>query len=330
MIDHHVSADEANRESVSLRASDAGKAMHQLLEELYPICRSITGDGVRSTLEILRRYIPLEVHEIPSGTQVFDWTVPKEWNIRDAYVKNSKGERIIDFRRSNLHVMSYSVPINRRMPLAELRPHLFSLPEHPDWVPYRTSYYKENWGFCISDRQLQVLQDGEYEVYIDSSLTEGHLTYGEYYLEGTTQEEVLISCHVCHPSLCNDNLSGISVATHLAAHLTPQTDRRYCYRFLFIPATIGAITWLARNEDNLERIRHGLVITCVGDGGPFTHKKSRRGDAVIDRAFNDVSRAHAIFEWDGKSVVTITDLSTPGTFISSDLMSAGTENPLAS
>lgn len=262
----------------------AGAAMYWLATELYPICRSITGDGVRETLEIIHRRIPLEIHEVPRGTPVFDWTVPKEWNIRDAYIKNSAGERVVDFRRSNLHVVSYSVPVNQRMRLAELREHLFSLPDRPDWIPYRTSYFKEMWAFCVSHRQLQSLQDEEYEVCIDSSLKEGRLIYGEYLVPGATPNEVLISCHICHPSLGNDNLSGIAVSTLLAEVLAALPARQYSYRFLFIPGTIGSIAWLARNEDKVGRIRHGLVVTCVGDGGRFTYKKSRRGDAEIDRA----------------------------------------------
>lgn len=269
-------------------APDAGRAMHALIAELYPICRSITGEGVRQTLGILERHIPLEIHEVPSGTPVFDWTVPKEWNIRDAYIKNSQGERVIDFRKSNLHMVSYSVPVKKKIRLEELRRHLFSLPDRPDWIPYRTSYYHETWGFCVSQRQLDALREEEYEVCIDSSLADGHLTYGEYYLKGETEEEILISCHVCHPSLCNDNLSGIAVATHLAAALAGRASRRYSYRFLFIPGTIGSITWLARNEDKVPRIRHGLVVTCVGDGGRFTYKRSRRGNAEIDRTVEHV------------------------------------------
>ena len=192
-----------------------GPKLYDLVRELYPICRSITGNGVRETLRRLQTEIPLQIEEVPSGTQVFDWVVPREWNIRDAYIKDSSGKRVVDFQASNLHVMSYSVPVHRRMPLAELRGHLFTLPDRPDWIPYRTSYYNENWGFCLSQTQLNSLPDGEYEVAIDSSLEPGHLTYGELCVPGTTSEEILISCHVCHPSLCNDNLSGIAVAVAL-------------------------------------------------------------------------------------------------------------------
>ena len=270
------------------RAGSIGERMHRLATELYPICRSITGNGVRQTLAILKREIPMEIREVPSGTPVFDWTVPKEWNIRDAYIKNLAGERLVDFKKSNLHLVSYSVPINRRMPLAELRKHLFSLPDHPDWVPYRTSYYNETWGFSLSHHLLQSLPDWEYDVCVDSTLQDGHLTYGEYFLPGATSDEVLISCHVCHPSLCNDNLSGMTVATELARWVAALPTRRYSYRFLFIPGTIGSITWLARNEEKVQRIRHGLVVTCVGDGGQFTYKKSRRGNAEIDFAVEHV------------------------------------------
>ncbi|TFZ09009.1 DUF4910 domain-containing protein [Ramlibacter humi] len=263
--------------------------MHALVRELYPICRSITGDGVRATLARVQREIPLQVHEVPSGTPAFDWTVPREWNIRDAWVKNPRGERVIDFRRHNLHVVSYSVPVRARMTLEQLRPHLHSLPQQPDLIPYRTSYYREDWGFCLAHRDLESLPEGEYEVCIDSTLADGHLTYGECFLAGTSRDDVLFSCHVCHPSLCNDNLSGIAVATFLAKALAA-APRRLSYRFLFIPGTIGSITWLSRHEEQARRIRHGLVLTGIGDAGAFTYKASRRGDAAIDTAVRHVLR----------------------------------------
>ncbi len=259
-----------------------GAQMHRLISKLYPICRSITGDGVRETLRILQEYIPLQIHEVPTGTKVFDWKIPKEWNVRDAYVKDAEGNRVIDFQSSNLHLLNYSIPIHQKMSLAELKEHLYSLPEYPDWIPNRTSYFKETWGFCLSHNALQALADGEYEVCIDSSLEDGHLTYGEYYLPGETKDEVLFSCHICHPSLCNDNLSGIALATFLADRLSSLSSR-YSVRFLFIPATIGSITWLCLNENQVDRIKHGLVIAGVGDSGNLTYKKSRLGDAEIDR-----------------------------------------------
>jgi aminopeptidase-like protein len=264
-------------------SADIGREMHALAAELYPICRSITGAGVRQTLEILGKSIPLTRHEVPTGTRVFDWTVPPEWNIREAYVADPNGKRVIDFKASNLHVVSYSEPVRTRLALPELRPHLFTRPDLPDAIPYRTSYYTKTWGFCLSHRQLEQLSDGDYEVVIDSTLEPGALSYGECLVPGSSDDEVLMSCHICHPSLANDNLSGIAVVTHIARHLSSRS-LRYSYRFLFIPGTIGSITWLARNEDRLGRIRHGLVVAGVGDAGPFTYKKSRRGDAEIDRA----------------------------------------------
>lgn len=264
-------------------ASDVGEAAHDLMRELYPICRSITGDGLRATLDRLAQIIPLEQREVRTGTEVLDWRVPKEWNIRDAYVKDADGRRVIDFNESNLHVVGYSVPVSRRMSLDELKGHLHTLPETPQLVPYRTSYYEERWGFCLSYADYVGLEDGEYEVCIDSSLEDGHLTYGECLLKGELPDEVLISCHVCHPSLCNDNLSGVTLAAHLAAQLR-RRPLRNSYRFLFAPGTIGAITWLALNEDRASRVKHGLVLTCLGDAGASTYKRSRRGDADIDRA----------------------------------------------
>lgn len=273
-----------------LRApSDSGAEMYELIKGLYPICRSITGEGVRKTLVAISKYISIDVHEVPSGTEVFDWTVPKEWNINDAYVKNGKGQRIIDFQECNLSVVSYSTPVRRRMSLSELRPQLHTLPEHPDWIPYRTSYYKENWGFCLSHRRLQTMQEGTYEVVIDSSLKNGSLTYAECLVTGATADEVLIFSHICHPALCNDNLSGIALSTLLAKFLGHQS-LRYSYRFVFAPATIGSITWLSRNEKNLNLIKHGLVLSVAGDRGKLHYKKSRRGNAEIDRAVMYVLR----------------------------------------
>jgi len=259
-----------------------GEDMYRMILELYPICRSITGNGYRQTMRRIQEIIPISIQEVPSGTEVFDWTIPKEWNIRDAYVKGPSGKKVIDFKQHNLHVMQYSVPVRLKVPLQELKHHLYSLPDHPEWIPYRTSYYKENWGFCLSQKQLDSLEEGEYEVVIDSSLENGHLTYGEYRIQGESDEEVLLSCHCCHPSLCNDNLSGIALTSRLAEILTG-LPLRYSYRFLFIPGAIGSITWLSKNEEVASWIKHGLVVTGVGDSGTFHYKKSRRGDAEIDR-----------------------------------------------
>ena len=260
-----------------------GDELHRLIVDLYPICRSITGEGLRETLRVVGKHVPLTLREVPTGTRVFDWTVPKEWNIRDAYVKNSRGERVIDFHTSNLHVVNYSIPVRRKMHLPELKTHLFTLPDRPDWIPYRTSYYNETWGFCLSQHQLDLLPDDEYEVVIDSTLQPGHLNYGECFLLGDLPDEIIISTHCCHPSMCNDNLSGVAVAAFVAKHLSMR-PRRYSYRFLFIPGTIGAITWLALNEEKISGIRHGLVLTGLGDGGKLHYKKTRQGNVEIDRA----------------------------------------------
>ncbi|GDY32499.1 DUF4910 domain-containing protein [Gandjariella thermophila] len=269
---------------------DAGAEMYALVERLYPVCRSITGDGVRRTLDIVGEYLPLQVHEVPTGTPVLDWTVPPEWNIRDAYIADATGRRVVDFAASTLHVVGYSVPVSATMTLAELRPHLHTLPDHPTWIPYRTSYYAPTWGFCLAQETLDALPDGEYRVEIDSTLADGHLTYAEHVVPGRVTDEVIVSCHVCHPSLANDNLAGIAVAAFLARALS-ERDPWYTYRFLFAPGTIGAITWLARNADRIDRIRHGLVLACAGDRGPLTYKRSRRGDAEIDRVMAHVLAA---------------------------------------
>ncbi len=266
---------------------ESGREMHALATALYPHCRSITGDGVRSTLRRLALDIPIGIHEVPSGSQVFDWTVPEEWNIREAWIKDPLGRMVVNFSNHNLHVVGYSTPVRAKMSLSELKPRLFSLPEQPDLIPYRTSYYQKTWGFCLPHRDLERLEDGEYEVCIDSSFKDGSLTYGECLIQGATDEEVLISCHTCHPSLANDNLSGIAVAVALARRLAAR-PQRLSYRFLFIPGTIGSIMWLALHEAEIRRIKHGLVLTCVGDAGPVTYKKSRHGNAVIDRAIQHV------------------------------------------
>ena len=268
---------------------DIGKDIYALAAQLYPICRSITGRGVRDTLSVLGTHVDLELHEVPTGTAVFDWTIPREWTIRDAFIKNERGEKIIEFARSNLHVMSYSVPVHTGVSLAELKKHIHTLPEQPELIPYRTSYYSDNWGFCMAHRQLEGLRDEFYEVVIDSSLEEGFLTYGEHFHQGETDDEILLSAHLCHPSLANDNCSGLAVLTHLAKHMAG-LKTRYSYRFLFAPGTIGAITWLSRNREKVGRIKHGLVVSMVGDGGGPTYKRSRRGDAGIDRAVTHVLR----------------------------------------
>ena len=266
-----------------------GEEIFSLARKIFPICRSITGNGVRATLRCLSEHIDLQIHEVPSGTDAFDWSVPQEWNIRDAYIKDSAGNRVIDFHACNLHVVSYSIPVRGRFPLSELRRHIHTLPDQPDLIPYRTSYYRADWGFCMAHDQLQNLQEESYEVLIDSSLEQGSLTYGEYLHRGTTDAEVLLSTHICHPSMANDNCSGISLLTMLARRLVGRKTR-YSYRFVFVPGTIGAIVWLSRNERAVSRIKHGLVISGVGDGGGPTYKKSRRSCSKIDMAMEHVLR----------------------------------------
>jgi aminopeptidase-like protein len=270
-------------------AAQAGREIYELIRELYPICRSISGEGVRQTFHLLSRLLPLNVTEVPTGTAVLDWTVPREWNIRDAWIEDPSGKRIVDFRASNLHVLGYSVPVRTRLTLDELRDHLFTHPTQPDWIPFRTSYYNENWGFCLTQRQLESLPDGEYEVCIDSTLEDGSITYAEAVLPGDLEDEILISTYSCHPSLANDNCSGVALVAVLGKYLS-QMKLRYTYRLLFSPGSIGPISWLAANEERLDRIKHGLVASCVGDPGHPTYKRSRRGNAEIDRAVANVLR----------------------------------------
>lgn len=264
-----------------------GDEMFQLMERLYPICRSITGNGVRETLEIIKKEIPLKIHEVPTGEKVFDWTIPKEWNINDAYIIDPHGEKIIDFKKSNLHVLNYSIPINQKISFSELKKHIHTIPEKPDLIPYVTSYYSENWGFCMRHNDFLKLKEGEYTVKIDSKLEEGSLTYGEFLIPGKSEFEILLSCYVCHPSMCNDNLSGIVLLTQIAKHFK-DLKNNYSIRFIFIPETIGAITWIKQNESSLSKIKHGLVATCLGDSGKFTYKKSRQGNAEIDKTVIEV------------------------------------------
>jgi aminopeptidase-like protein len=273
---------------VTVPAAVTGARMKALIDELYPIPRSITGDGLRRTLRRIGTEIPLAISEVPSGTQVLDWTVPREWNIRDAWIANAGGDKVVDFQAHSLHVVGYSVPVRERLSLRDLRAHLHSLPAHPDWIPYRTSYYREQWGFCLPHRTLVGLDEGEYEVCIDSTLEDGSLTYAECVVPGEQPDEILISCHCCHPSLANDNLSGIATAIELARDRLARPGR-FTYRFLFIPGTIGAIAWLARNRETVGRIRAGFVLSGVGYGR-HTYKRSRRGNAMIDRAFASVLR----------------------------------------
>jgi aminopeptidase-like protein len=279
-------------------AGEAGAEIHELMRELYPICRSLSGDGVRDTLAIVSRETPLELTEVPSGTEIFDWTVPREWNIRAAWLDGPDGQRVVDFADSNLHVLGYSVPVRRKVPLAQLREHLFTHATEPEWVPFRTSYYSENWGFCLSRSRLESLPDGDYDVNIDSTLEDGSITYGEALLEGESRDEILLTTYVCHPSLANDNLSGIALLAVIGKYLA-RMGLRYSYRLLFAPATIGPLAWLARNEHDLDRVKAGAALSCVGDPGTLTYKRSRRSTAEVDQAAASVVRAEGgtVREW---------------------------------
>jgi aminopeptidase-like protein len=270
-------------EKTRAASPECGAAMLALIRELYPLLRSITGPGLRATIARLSQIAPLQVTEVPTGTKVFDWTVPDEWSIDEAFIEAESGERIVDLKSSNLHVVGYSQPVDATMTLAELRPHLFSLPEHPEWIPHRTSYYSPSWGFCLAHRVLQSLPDRRYRVVIRSRIAPGSLTLAEHVHRGATEDEVLIFAHDCHPSLANDNLSGLAIAIQLAAFLRSRITR-YTYRFVFAPSTIGSIAWLAVNEASLHCIQHGLVLTLLGDRGPFHYKATRAGDRAIDRA----------------------------------------------
>ena len=283
-----------------MRVREIGQDLSALATRLYPICRSLSGNGVRETLAILRERLPLTIHEVPTGTQVFDWTIPREWNVRDAWIARPDGERVVDFQRHNLHLVGYSTPVRGTFSRAELEPHLHSLPDQPDRIPYRTSYYREAWGFCLADNQRRALGEGPFEVVVDTTLEDGAISYGELAIPGERTEEILLSTHICHPSLANDNLSGIAVLTALAEQRLRHRGH-YSYRFLFLPGTIGAIAWLARNPELAQNIRAGLVAAGLGDSGPFHYKRSRRGNADVDRAaavaLRDANAPHAIADF---------------------------------
>lgn len=271
-----------------------GQRMHRLAERLFPICRSITGDGVRETLSILREYIPdMKIYEVPSGTRVFDWTIPREWRIREAYIENGKGERIIDMKENNLHVMGYSAPMDRYVSLDELKQYIYVQEDQPDAVPYVTSYYKERSGFCMSRNMRDSLPEDRYHMYIDSELFDGSLTYGEAVLPGKSEKEVLLSTYVCHPSMANNELSGPAVAAALAEWLGSLRDRKYTYRIVFLPETIGSITYLSRNLDIMkQRMIAGFVLSCVGDDRTYSYVPSRDGNTLADRAARNVLSFH--------------------------------------
>jgi aminopeptidase-like protein len=273
--------------NIKNKFDNIGEQIYNVIEELFPICRSITGNGVRESLKIIQKQIPIEIKEIPSGKKAYDWKIPKEWNIEDAYIKNSTGEKIVDFQKSNLHVVNYSIPVNGKFTLDELKKHLHTLPNNPEWIPYLTTYYNEDWGFCVSENQLNDLKDEEYKVVIDSKLNNGSLTYGELIIPGISEKRILLSCYVCHPSMCNDNLTGPALLTLLAKYIKDK-ELEYTYHFLFIPETIGAIAWLSQNEEIISKIKCGLVATCLGDSGISTYKKTKNGNSIIDRIVEKV------------------------------------------
>lgn len=274
--------------------NNVGNVMYNLAERLYPICRSITGNGFRQSLAIIREILPgIQVTEIPSGTQVFDWTVPKEWNIHGGWIKKKSGEIVVDFKDSNLHVMGYSLPVHTTVSRDELLEHVYTIPDQPELIPYVTSYYKERWGFCMSDKQKQTLTDYEYEVMIDSTLEDGSLTYGELVLPGESQEEILISTYLCHPSMANDELSGPCVQTELVKYIKSQPKHRYTYRFLWVPETIGSITYLSNNWEMLQKhVKAGFVLSCVGDNRTYSIVYSKYADTLADRVLENILRFH--------------------------------------
>jgi len=275
-------------------SEEVGREMYALTERLFPICRSITGEGVRESLKILQEHIPLDIKEIPTGERVFDWAIPKEWNIRDAYIKDSSGRRVVDFQQNNLSVVSYSLPVRKKMRLKELQEHLHSLPEQPNAIPYITSYYKETWGFCMTHSERLSLKDDEYEVFIDSDLKDGSLTYGELIVPGKLDEEVLISTNICHPSMANNELSGPVLTTFLAK-LILSAPRRYTYRFVFVPETIGAIAYMAKNLISMDVIA-GFVLACVGDNGKYSFVPTRLGNTYVDKVVDNVAQTNPVYK----------------------------------
>ena len=268
--------------------------MYNLAVRLFPICRSITGDGFRQSLDMIREQVPeMKVFEVPSGTAVFDWTVPKEWNIRGGWIRKTNGETVIDFRNSNLHVLGYSVPVHQKVSREELMEHIYTQPEQPDWIPYVTSYYKERWGFCMTERQRQQMTDDEYEVFIDSTLEDGSLTYGELIVPGETDEEIFFSTYLCHPSMANNELSGPCLMTALIKYVNSLPNRRYTYRFVIVPETIGAITYLSRNLEAMQQhVKAGFVLSCVGDDRTYSMVSTKYEDTLADRVLENVLHYH--------------------------------------
>ena len=280
-----------------------GSQIHDLAKQLWPINRSITGDGVRQTLAIIKEQIPeLEIVDVPSGTKVFDWTIPKEWHVKDAYIVAPSGKKICEFKKNNLHLVGYSTPISSKLTLSELQDHLYSLPNQPTAIPYITSYYKERWGFCLAHEERELLEDGEYEVFIDSELFDGSLTYGEVLIKGKSTKEVFISTYICHPSMANNELSGPCVTTFLAKKLKETDQLRYSYRLIFIPETIGSITYLSKNIEHLKNsVVAGFNVSCVGDNRGYSYLPSRNGDTLSDKVarhvLKNLSSNYKSYKW---------------------------------
>lgn len=259
------------------------------LRRLFPLCRSITGEPNRETLRILQEIVPLVIHEVPTGTVVYDWVIPDEWSIDNAWIADADGYRLVDFQENNLHIMSYSEPVDAVMDWDELKPHIHTHPELPDAIPYRTSYYERDWGFCVTHSQYELLEKHKkLTVLIESELKPGSLSYGEFLIPGRSSREILISCYICHPSMANDSLSGVVLTAFLARHIANIRDRQWSYRVVFVPETIGAITYCSRNEIAMKAIDIGLVITTVGGPGPFGYKQSFDGKHPINRLIQEV------------------------------------------
>lgn len=271
-----------------------GELMYNLIKEMFPICRSITGNGFRQSINILKNVIPeIVLHEVRSGTAVFDWTIPKEWNIYDAYVETLDGKKVIDFKKTNLHVLGYSIPVDMVVTREELMEHIYTQPEQPDWIPYVTSYYKERWGFCVSENQKKNLNEEKYHVLIDSSLEDGFLTYGDLLIPGETEEEILFTTYLCHPSMANNELSGPAVWVELIKYIQALPHRRYSYRFVINPETIGSLTYCSKNLDVLKKkVMAGFVLSCVGDNRTYSIVETRYANTLADRVLKNVLSFH--------------------------------------
>lgn len=278
-----------------LESKHTGSDLYELARNIFPIYRSITGDGVRTTLKYLKKIIPdMQIHEVASGTRVYDWTVPKEWNISEAYIENNRREKIIDFKKNNLHVVGYSCPIDKWVSKEELKQYIYTQPDQPDVIPYITSYYSLRSGFCMSKDMWNDLPDGSYHMYIDSKFTDGSMTYGEIIIPGVTSEEICFSTNICHPGLGSNEVSGPCVLTYLAKWLSEEPNRRYTYRFLFIPETIGSITYISQHLEEMKKnIKAGFVVTCVGDDLEYSYVESRKGGTLADRALQQVLKYYA-------------------------------------